>query len=94
MMLLCMCQEGYLLSLCQPDPMKSCFHRRVPALQRLFVTMPHSEKNTTKNPTQLPTTPSAEYALVNISGTNSNRSLNTNPCTSEVYATSGTATAM
>ena len=28
-------------------------------------------KNTTKNPTQLPTTPIAEYELVNIKGKNS-----------------------
>lgn len=28
-------------------------------------------KNTTKKPTQLPTTPTAEYELVNISGKNS-----------------------
>ena len=32
----------------------------------------HDVKNTTKNPTQLPTTPKAEYELVNINGKNSN----------------------
>src|SRR5690606_12585595 len=48
----------------------------------------------TMYPNQLPTTPTAQYELVNISGKNSSLSPNTAPCTTEQYATSGTLTAI
>lgn len=54
----------------------------------------HDVKNTTKNPTQLPTTPIAEYELVNISGKNSYLAPKMSWCTREQYAMSGIATAM
>jgi hypothetical protein len=40
-------------------------------LTKNAVMMVYSEKYTTKYPTQLPTTPSAEYELVNMRGMNS-----------------------
>lgn len=54
----------------------------------------HEVKNTTKNPIQLPTTPIAEYELMNMSGKNSYFAPKMSWCTSEQYAMSGIATAM
>jgi len=54
----------------------------------------HDVKNTTKNPIQLPTTPTAEYVLMNIRGRNSYFTPNTISCTSEQYASNGTAIAI
>jgi hypothetical protein len=51
-------------------------------------------KNTTRKPTQLPTTPIAEYELVNINGKNSYFAPNTSRCTNEQYAISGIDTAI
>lgn len=51
-------------------------------------------KYTTRKPIQLPTTPIAEYELVNISGKNSYRFPKTNRCSSEQYSISGIDTAM
>lgn len=51
-------------------------------------------KNTTRKPIQLPTTPTAEYELMNINGKNSNLAPNNNWCTSEQYAINGIATAI
>lgn len=56
--------------------------------------MDHRSKYTNKKPTQLPTTPIAEYELVNMRGMNSNRPPNTKACTSEQYAISGIDRAM
>lgn len=51
-------------------------------------------KYTTRNPIQLPTTPTAEYELVNINGKNSYRSPKASRCSSEQYSISGLDTAM
>lgn len=51
-------------------------------------------KNTTKNPSQLPTTPTAEYELININGKNSYFAPKMSWCTNEQYAMRGIATAM
>lgn len=51
-------------------------------------------KYTTRNPIQLPTTPTAEYELVNIKGKNSYRSPKASRCISEQYSISGIDTAM
>ncbi len=51
-------------------------------------------KYTTRNPTQLPTTPMAEYELVNINGMNSYLDPKTRPCTIEQYMIRGIATVM
>jgi len=51
-------------------------------------------KNTTKKPSQLPTTPMAEYELTNISGKNSYFAPNTSWCESEQYTSNGIATAI
>jgi hypothetical protein len=49
----------------------------------------YESKYTTEKPTQLATTPTAEYELVNIRGKNSYLSPNTMPCTREQYAIRG-----
>ena len=51
-------------------------------------------KYTTRNPNQLPTTPIAEYELVNIKGRNSYFFPNTSSCIREQYNISGIETAM
>jgi hypothetical protein len=51
-------------------------------------------KYNTMNPTQLPTTPTAEYELVNMSGRNSYLPLKSRLWISDVYRMSGMATAM
>jgi len=47
-----------------------CFNSSIPSAVSLSG-FTHSVKNTTRKPTQLPTTPMAEYELVNINGKNS-----------------------
>lgn len=51
-------------------------------------------KYTTRKPIQLPTTPIAEYELVNINGKNSYRCPKTSRCSNEQYSISGIDTAM
>lgn len=51
-------------------------------------------KKTTKKPTQLATTPTAEYELMNISGKNSYFAPKIREWPSEQYAISGIAMAM
>jgi hypothetical protein len=49
----------------------------------------YESKYTTRKPTQLPTTPMAEYELVNMRGRNSYREPKTILCINEQYAING-----
>jgi hypothetical protein len=57
-------------------------------------TFNYESKYTNRNPTQLPTTPMAEYELVNMSGRNSNRLPNIKLWNKEQYAIKGIERAM
>lgn len=64
-----------------------------PALPLYPPLPPQAIKYNQENPNQLPTTPTAQYVLTNIIGTNSHFSPHTTGCTRLVYTTTPAATA-